>query len=155
MLLMLLAVVVVAIVGLIVGVRSLGHDVERWHVDPQAAPDPSSPNWYRVGPDSPNQSPVFAVSVDELSAALDRVVAQQPRTQQLADDRATGGPVTWVQRSAVFGFPDYVSVSLLPAGDDGSSTLAVLSRSRLGESDLGVNEKRVTAWLQALEAEVG
>lgn len=150
----LFAVVATLFVGSIAYVRSLSHDVAQWHVDPQTAPDPSTPNWYRTSPGGENPAPVFAASVDELSAAFDRVVAAQSATELLADDRASGGPVTWVQRSSLFGFPDYVSVSFLPSGD-GGSTLAVFSRARLGQSDLGVNEKRVNAWLAAVESELG
>lgn len=159
----LVGVVVFGLVGSVLYVRSLSHDVAQWHVDPVAAPEPSTPNSYRVMPGGENAAPVFAVSDDELSAAFDRVVAAQPRIELLADDRApssaggggpqTSGTVTWVQRSALFGFPDYISVAFLP-GDGTQSTLAVFSRSRLGQSDLGVNEKRVTAWLSALEAEL-
>ncbi len=136
-------------------VRTLGHDVERWHVDPQTAPDPSTPNWYRVVPDGENPASVYNVSAEELSRAFDRVVGNQSSIELLKDDRSSGGSVTWVQRSALFGFPDYISVRFLPLEDGAKSTLAVFSRSRLGQSDLGVNEKRVTAWLTGLETELG
>lgn len=154
MILILGAVLVALFAGSIVYVRSLSHDAATWHVDPQTAPDPSTPNWYRVGPDEPNRAPVFDVGTAELSAALDRVVASQSNIELLQDDRSTGGPVTWVQRSALFGFPDYVSVKVLPSGDQ-QSTVAMFSRARLGQSDLGVNEKRVTAWLAELAIQVG
>jgi uncharacterized protein (DUF1499 family) len=151
----LFGVVLAGLVGSIGFVRSLGHDAGQWHVDPRTAPDPSTPNWYRMSPDGENTAPVFSVSPADLSDAFDRMVSKQPRTELLQDDRSSGGPVTWVQRSALFGFPDYVSVQFLPAGDGTGSTLAIFSRARLGQSDLGVNEKRVTAWLSALEAELG
>ncbi len=57
--------------------------------------------------------------------------------------------VTYVQTSGLFGFPDYVSVRFIEL-DAGRSTLAVFSRSRLGQSDLGVNKKRVERWLGAI-----
>lgn len=141
--------------GSIVFVRSLSHDPAVWHVDPLTAPDPSTPNWYRVAPDGENTAPVFDVDVSTLSAALDRAVEQQSSVELLQDDRARGGPVTWVQRSTLFGFPDYISIAVLPVGEDGRrSTLAIFSRARLGQSDLGVNKKRVAAWLSAVEAEL-
>ena len=59
--------------GAIAIVRTLSHDVERWHVDPQTAADPSTPNWYRVVPDGENPSSVYNVSAGELSEAFDRV----------------------------------------------------------------------------------
>ena len=150
-----LGVVVLALVGSIALVRSLSHDAEQWHVDPQTAPDPSTPNWYRVAPGAQNPAQVFDVSATDLASAFDRVVAKQSRVELLQDDRSSGGPVTWVQRSALFGFPDYISVSFLSLDDGAKSTLAIFSRARLGQSDLGVNEKRVAAWLIALEAELG
>ena len=57
--------------------------------------------------------------------------------------------VTYVQTSALFAFPDYISVKFIEI-DANTSTLAVFSRSRLGKNDLGVNKKRVTAWLDQL-----
>lgn len=155
MILILFAVAVAFFAGSIAVVRSLSHDVAQWHVDPQTAPDPSTPNWYRVVPDGENAAPVFDVAASDLASAFDRVVDGQPRIELLQDDRASGGPVTWVQRSALFGFPDYISVTFVPMADGSASTLAVFSRARVGQSDLGVNEKRVTAWLTQLEAELG
>lgn len=167
---MLLGAVMVAFVGSVVGIRMLDHDAERWHVDPVTAPKPSTPNSYRAG-DGPaalfdRDVPVYPVDAATLSAAWDRMIQEQLRIEVLADDRLSGeesnrvmeGIVTYVQRSAVFGFPDYISVRFVSAGksDDGqlSSTLVVFSRSRLGQSDLGVNGKRVNAWLDALDAEL-
>lgn len=154
MLWILLAVVVVGFVGSIAFVRTLSHDADQWHVDPQTAPDPSTPNWYRLTPGGEQAAPEFGVSVSELSSAFDRMVSKQPRIELLQDDRSSGGPVTWVQRSALFGFPDYISVQFLDTEDGEGSTLAIFSRARLGQSDLGVNEKRITAWLVALETEI-
>jgi uncharacterized protein (DUF1499 family) len=57
--------------------------------------------------------------------------------------------MTYVQRSRFWGFPDYVSVRAVDLGD-GSSALAIFSRSRYGASDLGVNRARVDAWLARL-----
>lgn len=156
----LFSVAIVFFAGTIAIVRTLSHDVEQWHVDPQTAPDPSTPNWYRVVPEGENAASVYNVSAEVLSQAFDRVVGNQSSIELLKDDRSSGGPVTWVQRSALFGFPDYISVSFLPvavenADGGASSTLAIFSRARIGQSDLGVNKKRVTAWLAALEAEVG
>jgi uncharacterized protein (DUF1499 family) len=48
------------------------------------------------------------------------------------------------------GFPDYVSVRFLDLGD-GETGVAVYSRARYGQSDLGVNRARVENWLAALE----
>ncbi len=162
----LVGVVVIVFVGSAIAVRSLGHDIERWHVDPINAPRPSTPNTFRAG-DGPEalfdrDVPVYRVDSAALSTAWDQMIGQQPRVEVVQDDRvlASGeqqveGLVTYVQRSWLFGFPDYITVRFVPAGsfEDGTagSTLVIFSRSRLGQSDLGVNEKRVTAWLAELE----
>ena len=96
---------------------------------------------------------MFPVPVAELAAAFDGVALGDDRVEVLAG-AASDGFVTYVQRSAFFAFPDYVSVRFLEA-DDGASTLAVFSRSRYGKSDLGVNEKRVKKWLEQLASAVG
>ena len=52
----------------------------------------------------------------------------------------------FVVRSALFGFPDLVSVKFLDL-KGGKATLALYSRSVYGRSDLGVNRARSLAWL--------
>ncbi len=135
--------------------RLVSDDPGRWHVDPLEAPSTGRPNEYRIAPeglatvpvDAP--SPVFAASADDLAAAFDAYALAQPRTQRIA-----GGPeirwATYVQRSRVFGFPDYVSARFIDL-DDETAAPAVFSRARFGSSDLGVNRARVENWLAALE----
>lgn len=99
-----------------------------------------------------DRSPVFAVAGATLSAALKRVALAEARTEMLsADDDA--GAYEFVQRSAVFRFPDFISVKIVPAGE-GHSTLAIYSRAKVGYSDFGVNRKRVERWLTALKADL-
>ena len=78
-------------------------------------------------------------------AKLDEIAQATPRTQVLAG-AGSEGFVTYVTRSAGFGFPDYATVKL-----DGD-TIKIHSRLRFGRSDLGVNGKRVKAWIDALGA---
>ena len=56
-------------------------------------------------------------------------------------------------RSALFGFPDLIAARFVDV-DGGRSGLAVYSRSVFGHSDLGVNRKRILAWMQELERTV-
>ena len=58
-------------------------------------------------------------------------------------------------RSRVWGFPDYVSVRVLPGDAEGTSTLAILSRLRFGRSDVGVNAARMQTWLAEVGARLG
>lgn len=136
--------------------RTLKHDVATWHVDPLTAPKPSTPNSYRVGPanttDADAEAPVFDASAGTVGAAFDAMVNDE-NFVELVGGSAEAGWVTYVQRSTLFGFPDYISVRFIDLDGD-RSTLAMFSRSRLGQSDLGVNKKRVTSWLENLTARV-
>ena len=139
--------------GASIGIRRASDDPAEWHLDPLTAPTPSTPNSYRIAPvgesiDRDADAPTFSVSVADLADAFDAVALGDDRVEVLAGS-ASDGFVTYVQRSAFFAFPDYVSVRFIEA-DGGGSTLAVFSRSRYGKSDLGVNKKRVTRWLEQL-----
>ncbi len=110
------------------------------------------------------EAPLFRLSPDALAQEMRQVAEVSPRTEIVAED-ADGRGFTAVQRTSVIGFPDTIRVWCRPAptgatpeeasGPGRLSTLAILSRSRYGYSDLGVNEKRVRRWLKALSARVG
>jgi uncharacterized protein (DUF1499 family) len=77
------------------------------------------------------------------------MIARQPRVQQVAVD-ADQGQYDFIQRSRLLRFPDTITVRFIPRSAT-QSTLAIYSRSHYGSSDLGVNRRRVTAWLAALQ----
>jgi uncharacterized protein (DUF1499 family) len=74
---------------------------------------------------------------------LDVIIRATPRTHVLAGTPESG-MITYVTRSAVFGFPDYTT--LRRAGDQ----LEIYGRLRFGKSDLGVNATRIDGWLMRL-----
>jgi hypothetical protein len=84
----------------------------------------------------------------EVLAALDAAALATPRTRRLAGSPGEG-MITWVTRSAVWGFPDYTTAWV--EGD----RFTVHGRLRFGRGDMGVNEARVRAWLAAIGAEAG
>lgn len=144
--------VALAVAGGAVGIRLVPDDPGAWHADPVTEPPIATPNAWRLAPpEAPvaadGAAPVYPVSPEALMEAFDRVALAQPRTRRIA-----GSPAelhaTYVQRSAIMGFPDYVSVRALPA--QGGATLAALSRSRFGRSDFGVNRDRLSAWIGIL-----
>jgi diketogulonate reductase-like aldo/keto reductase len=90
--------------------------------------------------------PAFEFSVEDLRERWQDIVAASPRLEVLAEN---GQQIDYVQRSARFRFPDIVTVRFI-AVSPAQSTLAIYSRSVYGESDFGVNRKRVEAWLSAL-----
>ncbi|MDJ1007491.1 MAG: DUF1499 domain-containing protein [Paracoccaceae bacterium] len=100
----------------------------------------------------PPEAPVYAAGPEALFAALDAAVLALPRSTRVA-----AGPgdyhASYVVRSALMGYPDYVSVKAVPA--EGGASYAIWSRSRFGRSDLGVNAERVEALRGALAAEFG
>jgi len=158
MLFILIPVLVLAVVGTgaSIGIRSAEVKPSDWHVDPTTAPSTGNPNWYRLTPDSApadrdaerdGSAPVFDVDTAKLAAAFDAVALGDDRVEVLAGS-AADGYVTYVQRSALFGFPDFVSVKFVDV--DGGSSLSIFSRSKYGKSDLNVNEKRVTRWMAAI-----
>ncbi len=93
-------------------------------------------------------TPVYPVPVARLFAAVRAVAAAQPRTFPAAayPERLQAH---WVVRSAVFNFPDLVTAQVLADGPD-ASALVLYSRSVYGRSDLGLNRRRLRAWLAAL-----
>ncbi|HKL70476.1 DUF1499 domain-containing protein [Salibaculum sp.] len=140
----------VALVAMAGYVRLAPSDADRWH------------RFVTPGPpgDSPTQGGFTARRVVEgdpqtVMTTLDAVAQDTPRTRVLAGS-AEDGFVTYVTRSAFWGFPDYTTVYLTrndpQAG--GATTLTIHARLRFGQSDMGVNGARVRGWMDALPAGV-
>jgi uncharacterized protein (DUF1499 family) len=115
-------------------VRLAPSDPARWHVMPVISADKN----FRAG-----VIRVLKVGPEGL-ARLDAVARATPRTRVLAGSVAEA-MVTYVTRSAVFGFPDYTTVM-----QDGE-VLKIHARQRFGRSDFGVNRGRVEAWIRDLQ----
>ena len=118
---------------------------------------PSSPNTALAAPEGFTPSPdiitpPYKLSADNLFALVQAVAANQPRTYQAAF-YADQFQVDYVARSAVFNFPDLIMVQVRKDGSD-QSDLIIYSRSVYGQSDLGVNRKRVETWLAALRTKL-
>lgn len=141
MFLWILAALVLAVLGTAVFMRLVPDDAARWHVDPLTAPMPASPNAARLLPGEGAGS--VAMAPGALAEALDARILAQPRTRRLArsDD---GLWMTYVQRSRLMGYPDYISLRVVPEGE--GARFAAFSRSRFGHSDLGVNAARLRDW---------
>jgi uncharacterized protein (DUF1499 family) len=105
------------------------------------------PGLCQAAPDA--ESPVYHLPVATLRERWLAMIARQPRVQQVAVD-ADQGQYDFIQRSRLLRFPDTITVRFIPRSAT-QSTLAIYSRSHYGSSDLGVNRRRVTAWLAALQ----
>lgn len=91
----------------------------------------------------------FPLSVAELQARWQAVIAEAPRVELIAKDEAEQ-QYDYVQRSDLMRFPDTITVKFISLGE-GRSTLAIYSRSHYGYSDLGANQARIEGWLSALD----
>ncbi len=129
--------------------------VEREPVDFETLKLKGSPNQFLVAPPglcrnaTPHgEAPVFEMPAEALRERWLERIPKQPRVTALGADPARD-QYDFEQVSALVGFPDTITVRFLPAGE-GRSTVAIYSRSHYGRSDLGVNEKRIRAWLELL-----
>ena len=134
------AALVVAVLGFAAWVRLAPTDPAAWH----AAPPPKG-----VG-DHPFSGGFEAVRaperpVAEVLAEADREILSTPRTRRIAGG-VDEGKITYETRSALWGFPDYTTVSI----DREANTIAFHARLRFGREDFGVNEARVRGWLARL-----
>ena len=136
---------VIAVLGLMAFVRLAPSDPARWHVAQSDA------GWATAPPDSVLPEPGGArlrLSAErgapkDLLARLDAVALATPRTTRLAGS-VSEGRITWVTRSALWGFPDYTTAEVREDG------LHIHARLRFGSEDMGVNTKRLQGWLAAI-----
>jgi uncharacterized protein (DUF1499 family) len=94
------------------------------------------------------ESPIFMMDWERLRDYWSELIAVQPRVGLVAWD-SQRRRATYIERSAVFRFPDIVTVEFVVLGA-GKSSLAIDSRSRYGKGDMGVNRNRVVDWLKTL-----
>lgn len=129
----LLGLLVLAVVGLGLWVRLAPSDPVRWHQPVRGEGNKD----FKGG--------VLRVIAGDAAvmARLEGLILATARTRVLAGS-VNEGRVTYVTRSALWGFPDYTTVELR------EGEIAIFGRLRFGRSDLGVNKARVDGWLQAL-----
>lgn len=130
--------VVAALVAAALWVRLAPTDPAQWHTDPLQGTD---------GPHSHVAKAFVPLPPAQALAALDEIALATPRTQRIAGS-AEEGRITWITRSALWGFPDFTTAAAIPDGQ--GTSLIIFARSRFGESDLGVNAARVKDWLSRL-----
>lgn len=137
---------IAVIAFILVFFRLMPSNPSSWHVDPKDVVKHKKPNQFLVRPENGDtQSPVYGMDAVELAERLEEFI--EPSGKLLAGDLSKGW-ATYIFRSKLLGYPDYVSIKILDEG--ATSRLAIYSRSRFGYSDLGVNKARIEAWLGAL-----
>lgn len=127
--------VAVAAGGLMAWVRLAPSDPARWHgVLSYTKDEDRADAAVRI---VPTEDPAG------ILAELDAIALSAPRTTRLAGS-VPEGSVTYISRSAFWGFPDYTTIT---AAED---RVILLGRLRFGQSDFGVNKKRITDWISQL-----
>lgn len=137
------AFLVIALLGLMAFVRLAPSDPAVWNVAPPPVGAATSGQVAALtgaaslllGPDAGDPTDVLT--------KLDAVAVATPRTTRLAGSVADGR-ITWITRSALWGFPDYTTAQLTDGG------VAVYARLRFGREDMGVNAARLTDWAAQL-----
>ncbi|MDD8024442.1 MAG: DUF1499 domain-containing protein [Paracoccaceae bacterium] len=129
-----LIILVVLVVGVAAWVRLAPVPADRWH---KTTAGKAVGDWSETGGfEAVRQIPDPQARLAELG----RIVAATPRTA-LLEGSAEEGLITFVTRSAVWGFPDITNLWI--EGD----RVHVRGHLIFGRSDLGVNRDRILGWL--------
>ncbi|MEM7643147.1 MAG: DUF1499 domain-containing protein [Pseudomonadota bacterium] len=136
------------VAGGVLYIRLADMPPETWHADPERGERTGRPNDVLVAEGGDLPSPVLAAPPAEVAARLDAIALAEAGTERIAGSPEEGW-MTYVQRSALVGYPDAVSVKVTAEGE--GSRVAIWSRSRFGYRDFGVNRARVDRWLAALQ----
>ena len=123
---------------------------EAWDVDP-AVEGRTGPGRFLVA-DGGDRAPLRLPAGPEMVLDTLSEIAAADGAERIVW-RPDEGRATWEARSRVVGFPDYVSVRVLPEGE--GSVLTAYGRLRFGYDDVGVNRGRLERWLAALEGRLG
>lgn len=86
-------------------------------------------------------APVYSMTDRGLFSKLSEIIAADRSFGNVASD-AEKLRIKFVATTGLMRFKDDVDIEIIPL-DQGQSTLAIYSRSRVGYSDLGANQKRV------------
>ncbi|WP_373049814.1 DUF1499 domain-containing protein [Thalassovita aquimarina] len=128
-----LAILVLALLAAMAYVRLSPNDPARWHQP--------------IKGDRSKDFKAGAIRVipgtEQDFESLQDIALGWPHTRVLAGS-VEEGRITYITRTAFWGFPDFTTV------ERRDGTIALYARLRFGGSDLGVNAKRLDAWIDAL-----
>ena len=136
--LIILALLLVA--GLAALIRLAPSDPKVWHIRAELWLWDMGGVWGKVQPMQGGAALRLRGDGAALLQRLQAVAAQSPRTRILAGS-VDEGRITWIKRSWLWGFPDYITADVR---DDG---LYIYARLRFGRGDMGVNAALLTNWL--------
>ncbi len=131
-------------------VRLSPNDPARWHGDIASAL-PAKPgacvDQITVSTASARAVCLLSDPAVSVLANLDAIATTTTRTRRFAGDAASGR-ITWITRSALWGFPDFTTAQAIQTPE--GTRLEIFARLRFGKSDAGVNAARLRGWLTAL-----
>ena len=143
-----LATALIALAAVMVWIRAAPSGPD-WHVDPETEGRTGQGRWLVAdGGNAP------AMLIDAPPAEILDAIAAIARSEGAVPLvwRPEAGRATFIHRSRVWGFPDYVSVKAVR--EAGRTRLSAYSRLRFGASDFGVNRARLERWLGKLKVAV-
>lgn len=138
--------------------KNLLKNVDRPEIDFPSLRLKRKPNQFLMAPEGlcsvriHAKSPVFALSHEELESRFTDLALSEENTEKLSSREidATNRQVEFVQYSKRIGYPDTITMQFM-ARDDGTSTFAAYSRAHYGNTDFGVNARRILRWLSKLK----
>lgn len=143
-------VVILAALALMAYIRLAPSDPKAWHISvatQEPIPQGTCTDHIALVAKGARAACILPLTPAAVLDKLEAVALTSPRTQHLAGSAAEGR-ITWVARSFLMGYPDYITaeVTQTPPG----TRLDILSRQRFGQADLGVNAARLKDWLSQL-----
>ena len=119
-------------------------DTEEFHEDP-AEPEHRRSEVRLIGLEAPR----YPATAEEVLRAF-RKIALADRGVHVVEGSIDEGMITFVARSKIMGFRDFITVKAVDEGKD-LAKLAILARPRINSYDWGVNAARLDRWLQEME----
>lgn len=127
---------------LAIAMRIMPVNAENYHIDPLTKGVKGNEGGFYIAPQNADEiAPVFDMSKSDLAKNLEQILS--------VDGALIAGDIhedfaTYLYRSRVFAFPDYLSIKVIEI-DENQSTIAIYSRLRIGRKDMGVNKARMEA----------
>lgn len=132
--------------------RYASFDVKSLHVDPETVEKPGVGHAL-VRSTSKPKAPIYNIPAALLAERIQLYMTSKARTAFLTGSQ-DNRHLTYITRSAIFAFPDALTVKVIDLGA-GQSTVAVFSRQLYGVLDFGVNKVAVDDLLENLKNDQG
>lgn len=130
------------LVGLVL-LRLTPVDVDDFHIDP-SEPEKRISKFRLIG----REAPRYPASADQALEAFAKIATGDFNVQRVRGN-VDEGMMTFMARSHVFGFRDFITVKSVDEPE--GAKLSIYARPRANVYDWGVNKKRLDRWMAKLE----